>query len=628
MKSAPDGGRRKGVTERKLGKATYAWTHPGRLKHLDDYMMEIVNQKPVHRVIDFGIGALVTDPYNTVVGPSATFFELEQKLHEKDANIELIGIDNRADVVEVNQNHLAMERKSDPDTLRNTEIFSGSFSEPVKRYPAQVDLIRAMNVFQHYHKKSERVKARKLLGQALREGGVLIEGQEGLFVTYEKRGRRLIPVTFHYQETPAPSFIVHAAPLVLDLDVAKIPHFTTFWEDLLAATLLRDTLVTDFFRDKGYALIARPNGLVSVSLESIPSKDGGRRAETSKQVTNFAEALDEFTKGEEGLEAWEQTAPTWDREAAKERFDAWNKWIATQQSRFIGWGRGSVVPDSNEAKALEPLMERFLRLSDRAALLFTAHQMDTSDTAGLAHIQGGNFYHFLLGRTDRAVELYHLAPETLRQKYFGNPLFGALQKAYLEKYPTAQDGGKRYFGPQGTKYATLTEQNRRTIFKDASLKGWSQTDIHRLLREGLSKVAVVDGRPVGYALNEKMGEGEFSYLHIGYLRTRENILLRRQGIARTLLYESAKEAVRQRLPLLQMEIHEDNHAMRALAESTGFLEKEKKGAFRILTARPQDVIQEIEAKVPSGPSAQDGGRRAAPQPLLPSHHLEDAFFSP
>ncbi|MBI4436352.1 MAG: DUF4922 domain-containing protein [Candidatus Omnitrophica bacterium] len=271
----PDGGR-KWVTDKELGKRTYVYTSPKRLQHLDDYIMEIIGQKPIHRVIDFGIGATLEEPHEEIVGPSATFFEFEQKLHERDATIELIGIDNRLDVVRVNQSHLAMQRRLDSNAPRNAEVFSGSFSEPVKRFPAQVDLIRAMNVFQHYPKK-ERIKARILLGQALREGGFLIEGQEGLFVTYEKRERRVVPVTLHYQETSAPSFMAHAAITFLDLDMARIPHDTTFWEDFFHATLLPDTLMTEFFRDKGYLLIGRPNGLMSVSLESIPARDGGGR---------------------------------------------------------------------------------------------------------------------------------------------------------------------------------------------------------------------------------------------------------------------------------------------------------------------------------------------------------------
>jgi len=170
------------------------------------------------------------------------------------------------------------------------------------------------------------------------------------------------------------------------------------------------------------------------------ARDGGSR---SNPVEDFTTVLNEFVNGEEGLKAWERTAPTWDRGTAEEQFDAWRLWIEGQQRRFIDWGRGSVVPDSDEARALEPLMERFLELMERTALLFRNHRVDTSETVGLAYIQAGNFYHFLLGQTDRTVEFYHRAPDALRETYFGNPLFGAIRKAYLAKYSIAQDGGRR-----------------------------------------------------------------------------------------------------------------------------------------------------------------------------------------
>ncbi len=157
------------------------------------------------------------------------------------------------------------------------------------------------------------------------------------------------------------------------------------------------------------------------------SRDGADR------MQDFEKALEEFLKGEQGLERWEAESGSWDRAAAEERYESWRTWIEFQQNRFIDWGRGSVVPESAEAAALEPLMEEFLKLMERTAALFEKYRLDVRQPLGLSYIQAGNFDHFLLGKTDRAAERYSHAPNELREEYFGRGLFGAIREAWEKR---------------------------------------------------------------------------------------------------------------------------------------------------------------------------------------------------
>ncbi|MBI1884631.1 MAG: hypothetical protein HYS08_10590, partial [Chlamydiae bacterium] len=153
-----------------------------------------------------------------------------------------------------------------------------------------------------------------------------------------------------------------------------------------------------------------------------------------KIVTEFSNALDEF---ERDFGEWEEASKNWDGPAARDYMDGWGKWVEDKQNRFfLPWGKGWVVPRSEIAGVLEPLMVRFLQLTERAASLFQQKDLDPSLTVGLAYIQAAHFYHFLWGDTNRALEYYAHAPETQRQAYlmmsFAAPLLQAWGARQLE----------------------------------------------------------------------------------------------------------------------------------------------------------------------------------------------------
>lgn len=165
------------------------------------------------------------------------------------------------------------------------------------------------------------------------------------------------------------------------------------------------------------------------------ARDGAEQKEVSPEVLAFQETLEiEFAAL---LEKWEKD----DVENLPEHLEEWEAWLGIQKERFIRWGRGKVIPHSPQAVALQPLVEKFLELTDRAKTLFEAHLLDVKDIVGLSYIQAGNFYHFLLEETDRAVELYAKAPEELRQDYFARDVFYGIRRAYEAQ--KARDGGRR-----------------------------------------------------------------------------------------------------------------------------------------------------------------------------------------
>jgi len=184
---------------------------------------------------------------------------------------------------------------------------------------------------------------------------------------------------------------------------------------------------------QGMTCLRQPSakeGAVKRIEKELTAKDGAQH----QAMTQFIEALDEFENGEEeSLTVWETTHHSWHPAEAQERFDLWISWLNHQQRRFVDWGRGGILPHSNEALALQSLMERFLGLMDRTALLFEKHGLNPKEPLGLSYIQAGNFYHFLLGETWHAAALYQRAPRSLQSSYFERPLFQGIQRAWEKR---------------------------------------------------------------------------------------------------------------------------------------------------------------------------------------------------
>jgi len=187
------------------------------------------------------------------------------------------------------QGYLKRRRARNPSALKNTRVHFGSFSKPKELFPGSVDFIRIMDVLLGFYPKLERIQARALLGQALREGGWLIEGGDDAFVGYQKQGDgRLVPIEFNYR-------------LGSDLDVSPTPHssldirISSFLHNLDAAVdmlplrplereAMHERLISSL-RDLGYQGTIHPNGLLTMKLDPqgepvrTLARDGGDHTE-------------------------------------------------------------------------------------------------------------------------------------------------------------------------------------------------------------------------------------------------------------------------------------------------------------------------------------------------------------
>jgi len=283
---AEDGGEKQSdYTGGDIGERTSAATWPGRLKHLDRYIIDIIKEmgvENIHYIIDIGLG--FKRPKKPDIPPSPTFWDFGYELMMLKEDITFVGIDNNKMIVDANNAFIETNRER-LGHFKNTSIQFGSFSEPARLFPQQVDLIRAMDVVTNYPTEKWE-KALGYLSQALREGGRLVVGREHIFLTYEKRGKDLVLIAFHYIFKDEFDHVdlrralterkIDASGFLSDLETYQRR------DDWIHPTELRR--LNTYFRDLGYDITVRFDGLVTVRtnpngepIRSQAASDGAKK---------------------------------------------------------------------------------------------------------------------------------------------------------------------------------------------------------------------------------------------------------------------------------------------------------------------------------------------------------------
>ncbi|MDP3142841.1 MAG: ATP-binding protein, partial [Candidatus Omnitrophota bacterium] len=264
-------GMQKDFAKNDFGRKTSAFSFSGRQDKTNRRLLSLVEEINMKLGIcaDVGLG------WNSQGIISPVFFELRKIL---DADSKLIGVDNNDWLVEDVKDSIRKRQ------IKNTEIISGSFSALLKNYSGQVDTIRIMNVLCFYTALRRR-EAREYFNQELREGGLLIAGDEHAFVIYQKQNSKLIPIELNYAAASVASkyfsFNDSIEPLDLEEVDAKIifdkintvEQNSGFTSATLEEKLERLCLS---FLDFGFPISILPYGLVSVAFNALLEPDSNQ----------------------------------------------------------------------------------------------------------------------------------------------------------------------------------------------------------------------------------------------------------------------------------------------------------------------------------------------------------------
>jgi predicted Rossmann-fold nucleotide-binding protein/2-polyprenyl-3-methyl-5-hydroxy-6-metoxy-1,4-benzoquinol methylase/8-oxo-dGTP pyrophosphatase MutT (NUDIX family) len=136
----------------------------------------VTSEAPV--VIDLGVGE-----------GAETTLELRKELNRLNPKVKLIGVDNRQEIIDSMQG----------TKIRNLSFELGGFNLAPRHQ--NVDMIFSMNVLRWYSDHDQKMQYLKLMGEALRPGGLLIEGNvasnkgtAGVLIFQKQPGGELIPI--------------------------------------------------------------------------------------------------------------------------------------------------------------------------------------------------------------------------------------------------------------------------------------------------------------------------------------------------------------------------------------------------------------------------------------------------